>query len=83
MFQREWNLFKRETENGMYRPWIYFVSKQIADVPIFIAIPVIFSSIIYFMIDLHHGFDHFLVFTFVLILDVQVAVSFGKPRFKF
>ena len=43
-------IFLREHFNGMYRTDVYFLTKQIAEFPLFVLIPVIFLGILYFMV---------------------------------
>lgn len=71
-------VFMREHFNGMYRVDVYFLCKTLAEVPIFLAIPVIFTSITYFSIGLYPAFSHFLITTLIIILVANVATSFGN-----
>lgn len=44
--------FRREHHNGMYRVDIYFLCKMVAEIPIFLALPVLFVCITYWMIGM-------------------------------
>lgn len=75
-------VFMREHFNGMYRVDVYFLCKTLAEVPIFLAIPVIFTTITYYSIGLFPAFSHFLTTTFIIILVANVATSFGKKKIQ-
>lgn len=62
----------------MYRTDVYFLCKTIAEIPIFLAIPVLFTSIMYYLIGLNPKFEHFLIAVLFITLVSLVAVSFGK-----
>ncbi len=71
-------IFLREHYNGMYRVPIYFMTKQFADIPIFVVAPAIFTAILYWMAGLNESFDRFLVCTAAVVVLTQVVVTFGK-----
>ncbi|KAK5645430.1 hypothetical protein RI129_006730 [Pyrocoelia pectoralis] len=77
VFCAELPVFLREHRNGMYRTDVYFLSKSIAELPLFIAIPVITICICYYSIGLNPNVIHFLIAAGILILVANVAVSFG------
>ncbi|CAG2062044.1 unnamed protein product [Timema podura] len=77
VFCAELPVFKREHFNGMYRTDVYFLCKTIAEIPVFIVIPVIFISISYYMIGLSPGPERFWMAVFILTLTANVATSFG------
>lgn len=66
----------------MYRTDVYFLCKTIAEAPIFIAVPLLFTTISYPMIGLYPDVKHYLVTTGVVILVANVSTSFGKFRIK-
>jgi len=68
----------REHYNGMYRTDVYFLSKTFAEVPIFLVIPVLFTSIMYYAVGLNPKLVHFLTAVVFITLVSLVAVSFGK-----
>merc|ERR1712142_1402784 len=54
-------IFLREHFNGMYRTDVYFLTKQLAELPLFLVTPVIFVGIMYYMVGLNPAFERFLV----------------------
>ncbi|XP_044261652.1 protein white isoform X2 [Tribolium madens] len=77
VFSGELPVFLHEHRNGMYRPSIYFISKTLAESPIFIIIPVILTSVCYFMIGLNSQGFRFYIACGIMILVANVAISFG------
>lgn len=67
----------REHYNGMYRVDVYFLCKTLAEVPIFLAIPITFTSITYYAIGLNPGLNHFITAVIIISLVANVATSFG------
>ena len=61
VFCLELPLFLREHHNGMYRTDVYFLTKNLAEMPIFILIPLLTLSISYFLINLNPLVTKFLV----------------------
>lgn len=78
VFCSELPVFMREHHNGMYRTDVYFLSKTLAEVPIFLIIPILFTSIMYYIVGLNPKFIHFLTAVLFITLVSLVAVSFGK-----
>jgi len=78
VFCSELPVFMREHHNGMYRTDVYFLSKTLAEVPIFLVLPILFTSIMYYIVGLNPKFTHFLVAALFITLVSLVAVSFGK-----
>jgi len=78
VFCSELPVFMREHYNGMYRTDVYFLSKTFAEVPIFLVIPVLFTSIMYYAVGLNPKLVHFLTAVLFITLVSLVAVSFGK-----
>ncbi|XP_011300537.1 protein white [Fopius arisanus] len=77
VFCAELPIFLREHRNGMYRTDIYFICKTLAEAPIFVAVPVLFTTIVYPMVGLYPGVDHFFIAAGVMTLIANVATSFG------
>ena len=71
-------IFLREHFNGMYRTDVYFVSKTLADLPIYIMFPFIFVAIPYYAIGLNPDVGAFFTAAGIVILVANVATSFGK-----
>lgn len=62
----------------MYRTDVYFICKTLAEAPIFLAVPLIFTVVVYPMIGLYPDVKHFLIACAILILVANVATSFGN-----
>ena len=77
VFCMELPLFLREHHNGMYRTDVYFLTKNLAEMPIFILIPLITLSISYFLIRLNPLVTKFLVAVGILELMTHTVISYG------
>ncbi|KAG5327518.1 WHITE protein, partial [Pseudoatta argentina] len=77
VFCAELPIFLREHKNGMYRTDVYFICKTLAEAPIFLVIPMIFTAIVYPMIGLYPDVKHFFVATAIVALVGNVSTSFG------
>ncbi|KAH0946841.1 hypothetical protein HN011_008567 [Eciton burchellii] len=77
VFCAELPIFLREHRNGMYRTDVYFICKTLAEAPIFLAVPLIFTIVVYPMIGLYPDVKHFLVACAIIALVANVATSFG------
>lgn len=78
VFCAELPIFLREHRNGMYRTDIYFLCKTLAEMPIFVAVPLLFTTIVYPMVGLYPGVTHFFIAAGIMTLIANVATSFGK-----
>ncbi|XP_046463103.1 protein white-like isoform X2 [Daphnia pulex] len=70
-------IFLREHHNGMYRTDVYFLSKTLADLPVYICFPFVFVAITYYAIGLNPSPDRFLIACGIVILVANAATSFG------
>jgi len=52
--------------------------KQVAELPIFIIMPIIFMAIYYWMVGFNEDLDRFMIAVAVVLLVPQVVVSFGS-----
>lgn len=77
VFCMELPIFLREHFNGMYRTDVYYLCKQLAELPLFIITPIIFVSIFYYMVGMNPDIERFLICNLVVLLVTQVVVSFG------
>ncbi|XP_076375253.1 protein white [Megalopta genalis] len=77
VFCAELPIFLREHRNGMYRTDVYFLCKTLAEAPIFLAVPFLFTVIAYPMIGLYPGVDHFFITAGIVALVANVSTSFG------
>lgn len=76
-FPAELPIFIREHQNRMYSVISYYLARVVLDLPIFIVLPFIFTTICYWMADLNNDLSRFLICAAMLILVAQTAVSFG------
>ncbi|CAH0555331.1 unnamed protein product [Brassicogethes aeneus] len=77
VFCSELPIFLRENRNGMYRTDVYFLSKTLAETPIFVFMPMIFTSICYYMIGLNGEISRFFLACAIVTLVANVSTSFG------
>lgn len=77
VFSSELPIFIRESRGRLYRTSAYFLGKTIAELPLFLAVPIIFTSIAYPMIGLREGFYYFAIACGVVSLVANVSTSFG------
>lgn len=77
VFCAELPVFLREHRSGMYRTDVYFICKTLAEAPIFVAVPLLFTIIVYPMIGLYPGVDHFFIAVGIVTLVANVSTSFG------
>jgi len=61
----------------MYTVLAYFIGKNTAEFPIFVAIPIVWISLYYYMVGLWPPFATFLLTVVVGILVSSISVSFG------
>ena len=78
VFCTERAVFKREHMAAMYRVDAYFLARSTAELPIFLALPILYTFIVYFAIGLNS--DPLRFFTCVAITSLigLVATSFGE-----
>lgn len=77
VFCCELPVFTREHFNGMYRTDVYFICKTLAEVPIFLIIPILFTTISYYMVGFNPEVDRFFIAISIVMLVANVATSFG------
>ncbi|XP_075159333.1 protein white-like [Haematobia irritans] len=77
VFTSELPVFMRETRSRLYRCDTYFLGKTIAELPLFLVVPFLFTAIAYPMIGLRPGLTHFLSAMALVTLVANVATSFG------
>ncbi|KAK0418639.1 hypothetical protein QR680_013683 [Steinernema hermaphroditum] len=76
-FCNELPIFLREHFSGLYRIDSYFVAKNLAELPQYILIPVVFSTIIYWMTGISGSITGYLTYVLVAILSANVGISIG------
>ena len=77
VFSGELPIFIRESRARLYRTSSYFLGKTIAELPLFVAVPLIFTAIAYPMIGLREGIYHFATAVSIVTLIANVSTSFG------
>lgn len=70
-------IFLREHFNGMYRTDVYYLSKNVAEFPFTVVLPLLFLSIAYYMIGLYAPAENFFICFGILVLVSNAATSFG------
>jgi len=70
-------VFIREHSAGTYRTDVYFLTKQLADLPIFLLTPVLFMSIYYWMVGFYADVYNFITTVIIIILVSQAAIGMG------
>ncbi|RNA32544.1 white-like isoform X1 [Brachionus plicatilis] len=76
-FPSDLTLVYRESKNRLYSITIYYLVKQIAEMPKFVITAAIFVTISYWMIGLNDNFGVFVQVLLTIILCSQVAISCG------
>lgn len=77
-FSFEVPIFLREHFNGMYRTDVYFLSKTLAELGVYIVFPFISFAIPYYAIGLNPAVERFFIGAGIIILVTNVATSFGE-----
>ena len=76
-FCLELPIFLREHSKGTYRTEVYFITKQLADLPTFVLAPVGFIAILYWMVKLNPDMDRFLICMAAAVIQTQTVNGFG------
>ncbi|XP_071518443.1 protein white-like isoform X2 [Panulirus ornatus] len=82
-FCAELPIFLREHFNGMYRAGIYYLCKNLAEMPFTVFLPMIFIAIPYYMIGFNPDVENFFICMAILILVANSAVSYGQTGPEF
>lgn len=77
IFQVERPVFLREQANKMYSVTAYYLAKVLADLPVQLITPIVFTVIVYFGIGMTIEASKFFYFYLILMLLTQCAASFG------
>ena len=77
VFPEERVIVLRERAAGMYNTSAYFLSKSLAELPIQLLFPFLFSLIVYWMIGYQNDGSKWAHFTFILELSSLCAISIG------
>ncbi|CAM6014389.1 unnamed protein product, partial [Sphagnum balticum] len=74
-FVEDMKVFHRERLNGHYGVLAFVVGNTLSSIPFLFLISLVSSSIVYFMAQLHQGFDHFGYFVLSLFVQVTIVES--------
>jgi ABC-type multidrug transport system permease subunit len=77
VFPAERQIVLRERAAGMYNTSAYFLAKSLAELPIQLVYPLVFSIIVYWMIGFQNNGSNWAHFTFILELTAICAISIG------
>ena len=80
MFTNELPIFLREHMNGMYRTDVYFLSKTLAEFPIYVVFPATLIGVPYFIIGFNGAVERFFCAVAIIILAANVTISFGEKK---
>ncbi|CAL4129612.1 unnamed protein product, partial [Meganyctiphanes norvegica] len=70
-------VFLREHFNGAYRTDVYYISKNLAQLPVSTIIPIIYTVIVYFMVGFNPETKVVIITIILVVLLVNTAVSYG------
>lgn len=76
-FTSELPIFRKEHYSGMYRMDVYFLCKMLVDVPVFLLIPFLFVTTVYWICGLNPSPAAYFITCGICALVANVAVSFG------
>ncbi|CAL1533116.1 unnamed protein product [Lymnaea stagnalis] len=74
-FPLELAIFLREYGTGLYRVDSYYLTKTLSEVPLFVVISIIFTTLTYWMVGLYNSWDAYLIAVGILLLVANVAIS--------
>ncbi|KAL6044325.1 putative ATP-dependent permease ADP1 [Balamuthia mandrillaris] len=77
VFPLERPTFLREYNNGMYSVLPYYLAKSLADLPFNIVNPIVFGSIVYWMVGLQAEADKFFIYLATVIIITNIAQTKG------
>lgn len=77
-FPSELPILLRETAHGLYSPGPYYLSKMIFWIPRAVIEPVLFASLIYYVVGFQDGIMGWLGFCFVCVLCANYANAYGS-----
>ncbi|BET03387.1 ATP-Hypothetical protein cassette sub-family G (WHITE) member 2 [Nesidiocoris tenuis] len=77
VFIEELPVFLREHYNGMYRVDAYFLSKTLVELPVHIILPIVYVSVMYYMVNLNPSYERFLWHALVQVTVANIGTSFG------
>eukprot|EP00737_Agarophyton_chilense_P000732 gb/GEZJ01000808.1/.p1 GENE.gb/GEZJ01000808.1/~~gb/GEZJ01000808.1/.p1 ORF type:complete len:707 (-),score=73.98 gb/GEZJ01000808.1/:4786-6906(-) len=76
-FPTEKQVLNKDRASGAYRLSAYYFAKSMMETPVDMLTPIVFSSIVYWVVGLNPKISAFVLYIVVLVLDVLVAQSVG------
>lgn len=70
VFQGEKPIYVRERDSGLYHIWIYATTKLLAEMPIYLIVPLLLNLMLFFVIGYIDRFSTFAGFYLILMLMV-------------
>ena len=67
----------RERASNMYPVLPYYVATFLVNIPLEALPALVYSAIVYFMTNLRPGFDHYLIYTSIFMLENVVCIALG------
>lgn len=77
-YQVQKPVYLSEREKGLYRAWPYALTRWIAELPIFCAVPALMLLMTYYTVPYRNDIRAFCQFFLILCLEMQGAVSLGE-----
>ncbi|KAI3931530.1 hypothetical protein MKW92_011132 [Papaver armeniacum] len=74
-FVEDMMIFDRERLNGHYGVAAFVIGNTLSSIPYLFIISLIPAAIVYYLVGLHKGLDHFLFFVLVIFVSVMVVES--------
>jgi ABC-type methionine transport system permease subunit len=68
-------VFSRERMNGHYGVAVFVISNTLSSLPYIFLMALISGSIVYVMVQLHHGIEHYIYFILCLFAELACADS--------
>lgn len=70
-------MLTKERQSRSYRLSAYFLSKQIAELPLILIKPALFTIVVYWVTDLLPDFGRFMAYLVVILLNTLTSQGFG------
>eukprot|EP00808_Paulinella_micropora_P019942 g58890.t1 len=77
VFLQEKAVFHNEYFSGSYRVLTYFLAKNVSEIPLQITPPVLFATIVYWMVGFQQSLDKFLQYLLLVVVTAMVSQSIG------
>jgi len=74
-FVEDMKVFSRERMNGHYGVAVFVISNTLSSLPYIFLMALVSGSIVYVMVQLHHGIEHYIYFILCLFAELACADS--------